>query len=229
MSARAATICSANASFSASVTSRNGGDIDPATIARGKRSTSRRSSWASTPGEEPNRKWRMPCSCPASMTRGIRSGPATRWASPAPCRRISQATGAPSGKFSHASSSALIIDSECWAVMIPAKLWTERRGDAWSRRVVMLLLGAGVGVLALWLDGWGMPFTNQSASQTLPAANAGATYSTSTTVTANDDETSTATNSAALTVTYAGVNPGVKVGKTPSETARLMREVIASL
>lgn len=40
-----------------------------------------------------------------------------------------------------------------WAIMIPAKLWTERRGDAWSRRLVMLVLGAGVGVLALWLNG----------------------------------------------------------------------------
>jgi hypothetical protein len=42
----------------------------------------------------------------------------------------------------------------CWAVLIPARLWSGRRGDVWLRRLVMLLLGAGVGVLALWLEGW---------------------------------------------------------------------------
>jgi len=47
----------------------------------------------------------------------------------------------------------------CWAILVPSKVWTERRGDAWSRRVVLLVLGAGLGMLALWLDGFGMPFT----------------------------------------------------------------------
>jgi len=41
-----------------------------------------------------------------------------------------------------------------WAVLIPAKFWSGQRGDSWVRRIVMMVLGLGVGVLALWLDGW---------------------------------------------------------------------------
>jgi hypothetical protein len=41
-----------------------------------------------------------------------------------------------------------------WAVLVPAKFWPEIRGDSWTRRVVMLLLGGGVGLAAWWLDGW---------------------------------------------------------------------------
>jgi hypothetical protein len=40
-----------------------------------------------------------------------------------------------------------------WAVLVPAKLWTDRR-DPWSRRIVQLLIGAGVGAVALWMAGW---------------------------------------------------------------------------
>jgi len=64
------------------------------------------------------------------------------------------------------SSIFFLTVAASWAVMIPAKLWTERRGDTWSRRVIMLLLGVGVGVLALWLEGWSMPFTGPSVSPT---------------------------------------------------------------
>jgi hypothetical protein len=46
----------------------------------------------------------------------------------------------------------------CWAVLIPAKLWAGSKGDSWIRRFIMLLVGAGVGALAFWLDG-GMPRT----------------------------------------------------------------------
>jgi eukaryotic-like serine/threonine-protein kinase len=41
----------------------------------------------------------------------------------------------------------------CWTVLIPAKLWNNHRGDSWARRVVMMVLGLGVGAGALWLDG----------------------------------------------------------------------------
>jgi hypothetical protein len=41
-----------------------------------------------------------------------------------------------------------------WAVLVPGKLWTMRRGDPWPRRLTMLGLGALVGLLALWLEGW---------------------------------------------------------------------------
>jgi hypothetical protein len=42
----------------------------------------------------------------------------------------------------------------CWAVLIPAKVWTLRTGDGWGRRLCMMALGTLVGVGALWLDGW---------------------------------------------------------------------------
>jgi hypothetical protein len=41
-----------------------------------------------------------------------------------------------------------------WAILIPAKFWTDRKGDGWTRRLVMLGLGGVVGLLACWLDGW---------------------------------------------------------------------------
>lgn len=50
-----------------------------------------------------------------------------------------------------------------WAVLIPSKVWTERRGDAWPRRIILMFLGLLLGVLALWLEGWGLPFTRLSA------------------------------------------------------------------
>jgi hypothetical protein len=47
----------------------------------------------------------------------------------------------------------------CWAILVPAKFWTDRRGDWWTRRVVMMVLGGAVGFMALWVDGWspGLP------------------------------------------------------------------------
>jgi eukaryotic-like serine/threonine-protein kinase len=43
--------------------------------------------------------------------------------------------------------------SATWAVLVPAKFWTARRGNPWARRIVMLVMGALVGVQAYWLDG----------------------------------------------------------------------------
>jgi hypothetical protein len=45
----------------------------------------------------------------------------------------------------------------CWAVLVPAKVWNNHRGDSWARRVVMMVLGLGIGAGALWLDGWSGP------------------------------------------------------------------------
>jgi hypothetical protein len=40
-----------------------------------------------------------------------------------------------------------------WAVLVPAKFWSSRRGNTWGRRVAMLTLGAIVGLQAYWLSG----------------------------------------------------------------------------
>jgi hypothetical protein len=42
----------------------------------------------------------------------------------------------------------------CWAVLVPAKFWEGKPGDSWSRRSIMLVLGALIGLGALWLNGW---------------------------------------------------------------------------
>jgi hypothetical protein len=41
-----------------------------------------------------------------------------------------------------------------WVVLVPSKIWSERRGDPWTRRLVMLLIGVSVGAAAMWLDGF---------------------------------------------------------------------------
>jgi hypothetical protein len=72
--------------------------------------------------------------------------------------------------------------SACWAVLVPAKFWTDRRGDSWTRRVVMMVLGAGVGLSALWLEGWtpNLPPVEQAGDLTpLPPGPPGSPYASS--------------------------------------------------
>jgi hypothetical protein len=56
--------------------------------------------------------------------------------------------------LSELSTVFFLTVAASWAILVPAKFWTERRGDGWTRRVVMMLLGVVLGLLALWLDGW---------------------------------------------------------------------------
>jgi hypothetical protein len=53
-----------------------------------------------------------------------------------------------------------------WAILIPAKFWNERRGDSWTRRIIMMVLGGLIGLVALWLNGWspGCPSTRTDDS-----------------------------------------------------------------
>jgi hypothetical protein len=41
----------------------------------------------------------------------------------------------------------------CWAILIPSKFWTERRGDSWLRRFALLVVGGVVGIGGWWMDG----------------------------------------------------------------------------
>jgi serine/threonine protein kinase len=43
-----------------------------------------------------------------------------------------------------------------WAVLIPAKLWDQRRGDNWLRRGTLLVFGMGLGIFAAYLNGWSL-------------------------------------------------------------------------
>ncbi len=47
----------------------------------------------------------------------------------------------------------LLTVTACWAVLVPAKLWTVRMEDSWRRRLVMMCLGVTIGLEALWLEG----------------------------------------------------------------------------
>jgi hypothetical protein len=52
----------------------------------------------------------------------------------------------------------------CWAVLIPSKFWTERRGDSWLRRFALLLIGGLVGVGGWWMDGGLLPLDGTGVS-----------------------------------------------------------------
>jgi hypothetical protein len=53
-----------------------------------------------------------------------------------------------------------------WAVLVPAKVWSNRRGDSWARRIIMMTIGLGVGTGAIWIDGWNTVLTEtDSANQ----------------------------------------------------------------
>jgi hypothetical protein len=65
--------------------------------------------------------------------------------------------------------------SACWAILVPAKFWSRSLDDSWTRRGLMLVLGAMVGLFALWLEGWtlsgkpGVPTDPTATSQPLAA------------------------------------------------------------
>jgi hypothetical protein len=44
--------------------------------------------------------------------------------------------------------------ASCWALLIPAQLWTRRTSESLSRRAGLMCLGLLVGMLALWLEGY---------------------------------------------------------------------------
>src|SRR5438128_1927226 len=58
----------------------------------------------------------------------------------------------------------------CWAILLPAKIWTERKGDSWARRLVLMSMGLVIGLGALWMEGWvpRSPFDLSSAEPNSP-------------------------------------------------------------
>jgi eukaryotic-like serine/threonine-protein kinase len=45
-----------------------------------------------------------------------------------------------------------------WCVLIPSKLWVANsEDDSWARRLLLMTLGLGVALFALWLDGYELP------------------------------------------------------------------------
>jgi hypothetical protein len=51
-----------------------------------------------------------------------------------------------------------------WALVLVGRLPRRNDRNPWARRAVQLLVGLGVGALAFWLDGWGVPSGTGSAT-----------------------------------------------------------------
>src|SRR5262249_40838908 len=51
-------------------------------------------------------------------------------------------------------ASFFLTVATCWSVLVASKFWTKPASHTLGRRVVMLCLGAGIGLLAMWLEGW---------------------------------------------------------------------------
>jgi len=91
-----------------------------------------------------------------------------------------------SGEITDLGSVFFLTVAATWAVLIPAKIWTCRRGDTWGRRLIMMGLGALVGAASLWLDGTfpqvsmahptGEPGFMISTRELLPAASGPISY-----------------------------------------------------
>jgi hypothetical protein len=56
-------------------------------------------------------------------------------------------------------ASFFLLVGVCWAILVPSKLWTAsgEKGDQWSRRIILMVVGGLIGLGALWLDGWTPP------------------------------------------------------------------------
>jgi hypothetical protein len=57
-----------------------------------------------------------------------------------------------------------------WACLIPGKLWKSAVDDSWQRRLALMTLGLGIGVFALWLDGYSLPLPWDTEAEALAPA-----------------------------------------------------------
>src|SRR5207249_3127288 len=62
------------------------------------------------------------------------------------------------GDFSKMWPLFCLIVAVSWSVLIPSKLWPPGKDDdSWTRRLILMTLGLGVALLAVWLDGYELP------------------------------------------------------------------------
>jgi hypothetical protein len=73
--------------------------------------------------------------------------------------------------FTEVGNYFFLTVAACWAILIPAKLWTRRIHDSLARRVLMMCLGLVIGLGALWLDGQDVRglFNAQARANEVPA------------------------------------------------------------
>ena len=62
------------------------------------------------------------------------------------------------GRYDKMAPVFFLVVAASWSVLIPSKLWPPiPPDDSWTRRLILMTLGFGVGLFALWLDGYEMP------------------------------------------------------------------------
>jgi hypothetical protein len=61
--------------------------------------------------------------------------------------------------WSALTDTFFLATAASWAVIIPSRLWggLKTLEDSWTRRLVLMCCGFGVGLFALWLDGYALP------------------------------------------------------------------------
>ncbi len=77
----------------------------------------------------------------------------------------------PKHSLTELSTVFFLTVAACWAVLVPSKFWTERRGDSWLRRFALLFVGGLVGLGGWYLDGWsvGLAPVDRDASASILA------------------------------------------------------------
>ncbi|HZZ80648.1 MAG TPA: serine/threonine-protein kinase [Gemmataceae bacterium] len=62
------------------------------------------------------------------------------------------------GDYSKLAPTFFLSVACSWCVLIPSKLWVSQHAeDSWARRLLLMTIGFGVGLFALWLEGYEMP------------------------------------------------------------------------
>ena len=62
------------------------------------------------------------------------------------------------GNYDKLATIFFLVVAASWSVLIPSKLWLpDAEEDSWTRRLLLMTLGFGVALLALWMDGYELP------------------------------------------------------------------------
>ncbi len=70
------------------------------------------------------------------------------------------------GAYAKLPQAFFLVVAASWSVLIPSKLWlSESDDDSWTRRLVHMTLGFGVGLFALYLDGYELPLPWKPAGE----------------------------------------------------------------
>jgi len=65
-----------------------------------------------------------------------------------------------------AATLFFMVVAASWCVLIPNKLWLpSSQEESWTRRLLQMTLGFGLGVFALWLDGYELPLPWKNDAQ----------------------------------------------------------------